>query len=193
MGFLLTRCWGLLGCISYPTNLKVGLTAQKPWNVKHSSSHTHSLYSSFPIWQHSAVCFPLPGLFTGHVLGADTSVMIHTFIFSSQLFLLPRTYYASQVTLLLADVDFGPNAQERLPKGLRAPNNITCFLLYPHKQALLYLFWTSNDFKKYYIDEIFSLDCLTWSYFFRILQQIQTVRSHLREIYFYTGFLCGAV
>lgn len=101
----------------------------------------------------------------GHVPGADTSVMIHTFIFSSQLFLLPRTYYASQVTPLLADAHYGPNAQEMLPKGLTAPNNITCFLLYPHKQALLYLFWTSNDFKKYYIDEIFSLDCLTWSYF----------------------------
>jgi hypothetical protein len=53
-----------------------------------------------------------------------------------------------------------------LPKGRIAPNNITCFFLYPHKQALLYLFWTSNDFKKY-TDDLLLLGCLAWSYFFQ--------------------------
>lgn len=78
-----------------------------------------------------------------------------------------------------------PMHKRRSQRGL-APNNITCFLLYPHKQTLLYLFWTSNDFKKYYIDEIFSLDCLAWSYFFRILQQIQIVRLRFeRNIFLY--------
>lgn len=171
----------VLGCISFLTNLKVGLIAQKPWNIQIVCLSYSQPFLSLLTRQYSAGCFPFPGLFTGHVAGADTLVMIHTLIFSSQLFSLPRTYYAFQVTLL-ADADYGPNAQKTIPKGRRAPNNITCFFLYPHKQALLHLFWNLM-ISKYYTDELFSLGCLTWSYFFRILQQIQIVQSHLRNIF----------
>lgn len=116
----------LLGCISFPMNLKVGLMPQKPRSTQ-LLCLSYSQPSLFPPHLSVlAVCFPFPDSFTGHVVGADTSVMIHTALFSSQLFSLPRTYYALQVTLL-ADVDYGPNAQEMLPKGRRAPNNITCF------------------------------------------------------------------
>lgn len=166
MGSLQTRCWSLLGWISFPTNLKVGLTAQKPWNIQIFWLSYSQPLLFFPHLSILCSLLPISRLIHWPCSHAGTLVMIHTLIFSSQLFLLPRTYYASQVIVLLADVDYSPNAQEMLPKGLTAPNNITCFLLYPHKQALLYLFWTSNDFKKYYTDEIFSLDCLTWSYFF---------------------------
>lgn len=61
--------------------------------------------------------------------------MIHTLIFSSQLFTLPRTYCALQVILLTADVDCGPKALGMLPQELRTPNNITCFFLYPEMQC----------------------------------------------------------
>lgn len=105
---------------------------------------------SFPV-VNTIESFPLENLkgflFTGHiVIRPDTSGMTHTLI-SSQLFTLLRTYCALQVILLIADVDYGPKAQETLPKGFRTPNNITCFFLYPEKHCGI-LFWTTNDFKR---------------------------------------------
>lgn len=61
--------------------------------------------------------------------------MIHTWIFGTQLFTMPRTYCVLQVILLTANVDYGPKAQVMLPKELRIPNNITCFFLYPEMQC----------------------------------------------------------
>lgn len=57
------------------------------------------------------------------------------FIFFSGLFTLPRTYCTLQVILLTANADYGPKAHVMLPKELRTPNNITCFVLSPEMQC----------------------------------------------------------
>lgn len=112
--------------------------------------NTQTLYSSYSqalvFLPHQSILHSfslenLKGFFllTGHVvIRSDTSVTIHTLIFSSQLFTLPRTYCALQVILLTADVDYGPKAQVMLPKEFRTPNNITCFFLYPEMHVICF-------------------------------------------------------